>query len=187
MKLALFDDFVPGLVVGDRVVDIRDAVGSLGGGSPQALVSAVIERFAELRPDLERLASRPGRPLASVRLRPPLPRPGKIFCAMGGYMEGVANGQRGGIDMFLKAATAVIGPGDTIVLPEAKCPIFHHEAELGLVIGRRVKNVPPERAMEAVFGYVNFMDVSGRGFPIEPAMCLALARWSPRVGASPGA
>jgi 2-keto-4-pentenoate hydratase/2-oxohepta-3-ene-1,7-dioic acid hydratase in catechol pathway len=169
MKLALFDDFVPGLVIGDRVVDASDALGALARSSPQALMPAIIERFAELRPGLEALASRPGRPLASVRLRPPLPRPGKIFCAMAGYMEGVANGARAGIDMFLKAPTAVIGPGDTIVLPEARCPIFHHEAELGVVIGRRVKDVPPERAMEVVFGYVNFMDISARGFPLEPS------------------
>jgi 2-keto-4-pentenoate hydratase/2-oxohepta-3-ene-1,7-dioic acid hydratase in catechol pathway len=89
---------------------------------------------------------------------------------MGGFMEGATNGVRKGIDMFLKAPSAVIGPGDSIVLPEAKCPIFHHEAELGLVIGARTTNASGAAARAAIFGYVNFMDISGRGFPLEPSI-----------------
>jgi 2-keto-4-pentenoate hydratase/2-oxohepta-3-ene-1,7-dioic acid hydratase in catechol pathway len=99
-----------------------------------------------------------------------LPSPQKILCLMGGYMEGVTNGVRKGVDMFLKASSAVIGDGDTVVLPEAKCPIFHHEAELGLVIGRPTKNVSEPEAARSIFGYVNFMDISGRGFPLEPSI-----------------
>ena len=170
MKFGFYNDFVPAVITDQRVVDISSAVSRLNHGSPQLLMADIITHVRELRPELERLASTGGRPLAEVRLRPPLPCPSKILCCMGGYMEGVSNGVRMGIDMFLKAPSAVIGPGDVIVLPDAKCPIFHHEAELGLVIGTRTKNASGAAARAAIFGYVNFMDISGRGFPLEPSI-----------------
>ncbi len=170
MRLAFVDDFVPALVVGDEVVDITPVIAPAAGAAPQAVMSALIAHFEELRPALERAARGGGRPLRGVRLHPPLPAPPKILCTMGGYMEGVANGVRKGIDMFLKAPSAVIGPQDTIVLPDAPCPIFHHEAELGVVIGRTIRNASEADAARAVFGYLNFIDVSGRGFPLEPSI-----------------
>jgi 2-keto-4-pentenoate hydratase/2-oxohepta-3-ene-1,7-dioic acid hydratase in catechol pathway len=58
----------------------------------------------------------------------------------------------------------VIGPGGTVVLPDHDVTIFHHEAELALVIGKRAKDLPAdERAMDAVAGYTCAIDVSGRG------------------------
>jgi 2-keto-4-pentenoate hydratase/2-oxohepta-3-ene-1,7-dioic acid hydratase in catechol pathway len=170
MKLGFFNEFVPGVIVGDQIVDVSAAVSHLKQSSPQLLMSEIIARFEELRPALERAARGGGVPLSRVRLRPPLPSPQKILCLMGGYMEGVENGVRKGVDMFLKAPSSVIGDGDAIVLPEAKCPIFHHEAELGLVIGRPTKNVSEAEATRSIFGYVNFMDISGRGFPLEPSI-----------------
>src|SRR6266850_4280256 len=86
-------------------------------------------------PALERL-SRDGKalPIADVRLRAPLPRPGKILACIANYWEHGALEARP-LNMFLKSADAVIGPGDTIVLPEFTEPwIFMHEAELALVI-----------------------------------------------------
>jgi 2-keto-4-pentenoate hydratase/2-oxohepta-3-ene-1,7-dioic acid hydratase in catechol pathway len=170
MKLGLFNEFVPGVIVGDQIADVSAGVSHLNHGSPQLLMADIITKFGELRPALERAARGGGVLLNRVRLRPPLPSPGKILCLMGGYMEGVTNGVRKGVDMFLKASSAVIGDSDTVVLPDAKCPIFHHEAELGLVIGRPTKNVSEAEATRSIFGYVNFMDISGRGFPLEPSI-----------------
>ena len=66
--------------------------------------------------------------------------------------------------MFLKNPDAVIGPGDTIVLPELTEPwIFMHEAELALVIKGPAKNVSPANWESAVFGYTGMIDVSARG------------------------
>ena len=66
--------------------------------------------------------------------------------------------------MFLKNPDAVIGPGDTIVLPEFSEPwIFMHEAELALVIKGPAKMVKPENWRSAVFGYTGMIDVSARG------------------------
>ena len=69
-----------------------------------------------------------------MRLRAPLPRPGKILACIANYWEHGALEARP-LNMFLKNPDAVIGPGDTIVLPELTEPwIFMHEAELALVI-----------------------------------------------------
>jgi 2-keto-4-pentenoate hydratase/2-oxohepta-3-ene-1,7-dioic acid hydratase in catechol pathway len=176
MRLGFYNDFVPAVITDSGVVDISGAVSRLNHGSPQLLMTDILTHFHELRSEFEKLARTRGRPLPEVRLRPPLPRPSKILCTMGGYMEGATNGVKRGIDMFLKAPSGVIGPGDTIVLPEAKCPIFHHEAELGLVIGAPAKDASGAEAARAIFGYVNFMDISGRGFPLEPSI-VPLGSW----------
>jgi len=64
--------------------------------------------------------------------------------------------------IFLKPPTAVIGPEDKIVLPRLEKRRVDYEAELGVVIGRRTKEMPKERAKECVLGYTCFNDVSER-------------------------
>jgi 2-keto-4-pentenoate hydratase/2-oxohepta-3-ene-1,7-dioic acid hydratase in catechol pathway len=63
--------------------------------------------------------------------------------------------------VFLKPNTSVIGPDDPIVLPSYSSEV-HHEAELAVVIGKVVKDVSPERALDHVFGYTVANDVSAR-------------------------
>lgn len=62
---------------------------------------------------------------------------------------------------FLKPSTTVIGPGDTIVLPPDSEEV-HHEAELGLVMGKRLSCASVEEAKEALFGVVPANDVTAR-------------------------
>ena len=69
------------------------------------------------------------------------------------------------INAFHKASTAVIGDGDTMVLPDAPASIFEGEAEMAIVIGKRAKNVSQADAMKHIFGYINFIDGSARGLP----------------------
>jgi 2-keto-4-pentenoate hydratase/2-oxohepta-3-ene-1,7-dioic acid hydratase in catechol pathway len=63
--------------------------------------------------------------------------------------------------IFLKPSTAVIGPGDKIILPRDWKRI-DYEGELGVVIGKKAKEVPEEKAREYVLGYTCFNDVSDR-------------------------
>ena len=63
--------------------------------------------------------------------------------------------------MFLKPSTAVVGPGDAIRLPPNAGEI-HHEAELGVVIGKRASRVPADKAMDYVFGLTCLIDVTAR-------------------------
>jgi 2-keto-4-pentenoate hydratase/2-oxohepta-3-ene-1,7-dioic acid hydratase in catechol pathway len=146
------------------VVDVSGATTGLVAHSPQHLMEQIIDHFDALRPAFERLAAGTlPLPLGIVRLRPPLPRPGKILCCIGNYWEHAQREARP-LNMFLKNPDAVIGPGDTIVLPECTDPyVFHHEAELGIVIKGPAKNVPQEDWRQAVFGFTGIIDVSARG------------------------
>ncbi|MCW2523260.1 MAG: hydrolase family protein [Frankiales bacterium] len=63
--------------------------------------------------------------------------------------------------IFLKPSTSVIGSNDLIRLP-ADSNQVEHEAELALVIGKVAKDLPRERALEAVFGYTCANDVTAR-------------------------
>ena len=68
--------------------------------------------------------------------------------------------------VFAKYSTTIIGPGASIVLPKISHKV-DYEAELGVVIGKGGRNVPPERAFEHVAGYVPFHDVSARDYQLR--------------------
>ncbi len=165
MKLALFQqdaDVLPGVITERGIVNVADVVRLQA--TPQLTMTGIIDNFDRLRSQLERLAQDGDAiPLETVRLRPPLPRPGKILACIANYWEHGALAPRA-LNMFLKNPDAVIGPGDTIVLPEFNEPwIFMHEAELALVIKGPAKMVKAEDWKSAVFGYTGMIDVSARG------------------------
>ena len=93
----------------------------------------------------------------------PLPRPGQIVAMAANYLEDGALKEPRPINAFFKSPESVIGNGDTVVIPPSPATIFHHEAELGIVIGKVAENVPADQADQCIFGYVNFIDVSARG------------------------
>jgi len=62
--------------------------------------------------------------------------------------------------LFFKPPSAVIGPDEPIRLPDS--PDVHYEAELAIVIGKRCRNVPADRAGDAILGYTCLNDVSDR-------------------------
>ncbi len=63
--------------------------------------------------------------------------------------------------MFLVPNTAVVGPGDPVVLPPQSTEV-HYEGELAVVIGRMCKDLEPEDALSVVFGYTCANDVTAR-------------------------
>jgi 2-keto-4-pentenoate hydratase/2-oxohepta-3-ene-1,7-dioic acid hydratase in catechol pathway len=167
MKILYFDDFRLGVLRGDReVVDVSAAVAGIPHTGPGDLMNALIARFDEFRGAIEKAAAAgAGIPLANVRLRPPLPRPGNIDCMAVNYMENGTLPEPAPINAFHKATNTVIGEGDTMILPDIPAGIFEGEAELGLVIGKRCSHVSAAEAMDYVFGYFNFVDGSARGMP----------------------
>ena len=166
MRLVFFDDFKLGVLTGDAVVDASAVVESIPHVGPQDLINGLIERFAEYRGRLEQAAAQGGGlPLSQVRIRPPLPKPANIVCMAVNYMEDGTRTEPAPINAFHKSPNAVIGPDDTMVLPDVPATIFEGEAELALVIGRRASGVPAAEAMAYVFGYLNFIDGSARGLP----------------------
>jgi len=165
MKLAFFNDFRLGVVKGDSIVDVTSAVSDIPHTGPGDLLSGLVARFSDYRGKLEAASAGAGVPVSSVRLRPPVPKPGNIVCMAVNYMENGTLPKKPQINAFHKAATAIIGNGDTMVLPDEPGTIFEGEAEMALVIGKRASNVPASEAMGYVFGYMNFIDGSARGLP----------------------
>jgi 2-keto-4-pentenoate hydratase/2-oxohepta-3-ene-1,7-dioic acid hydratase in catechol pathway len=103
-----------------------------------------------------------GVPVGQVKIRPPLPKPVNVDCMAVNYMEDGTRKEPAPINAFHKSPGCVVGHGETVVLPDIPFSIFEGEAELAVVIGKRAHNVPAARAMEYVFGYVNFIDGSAR-------------------------
>jgi 2-keto-4-pentenoate hydratase/2-oxohepta-3-ene-1,7-dioic acid hydratase in catechol pathway len=166
MKLLFFNDFKLGVLKDDAVVDVSHVVSDIPHTGPHNLISGLIERFGDYRGALERAAAAgSSTPLNEVRIRPPLPRPVNIDCMAVNYMEDGTRKEPAPINAFHKSPGSVVGDGDTMVLPDVPATIFEGEAELALVIGKRADNVPAAKAMEHVFGYLNFIDGSARGLP----------------------
>jgi len=166
VKLVLFQtsqtgEATPGALTDRGAVDLSSAVRK--NHTPQLVMQGIIDEFDRLRPALERLATEgPAFPLEKIRLLPPLPRPGKILACIANYWEHAQREARP-LNMFMKNPDAVIGPGDTIVLPEYTVPwMFMHEAELALVIKGPAKMVKARDWKKAVFGYTAMIDVSAR-------------------------
>jgi 2-keto-4-pentenoate hydratase/2-oxohepta-3-ene-1,7-dioic acid hydratase in catechol pathway len=169
VKLCLFQTSAkgkiePGLITDRGVVSIASAVRRVAGRTPQETMVGIIDNYAKLKPALAK-AAKSGKavPLAKVRLKAPLPRPGKILACIGNYWEHQEREPREP-NMFLKNPDCVIGPGDTITLPRFTEPVvFHHEAELAIVFKGPAKTVSQKNWRRAVFGYTGMIDVSARG------------------------
>jgi 2-keto-4-pentenoate hydratase/2-oxohepta-3-ene-1,7-dioic acid hydratase in catechol pathway len=127
-------------------------------------MSGLIARFTDHRKKIEEAAARgKPQPVSAVRIRPPLPKPTNVVCMAVNYMEDGTRTEPAPINAFMKSPGAIIGPHETMVLPDVPATIFEGEAEMALVIGKRATSVPAARAMEYVFGYCNFIDGSARG------------------------
>ena len=102
----------------------------------------------------------------SLRIVSPVPRPGKIICIGLNYRD---HAEESGMPIptspiiFSKFHTCVISSGEAIHIPAGSEQV-DYEAELAVVIGREAKNVTAAEAMNCVFGYTNFNDVSARDF-----------------------
>jgi 2-keto-4-pentenoate hydratase/2-oxohepta-3-ene-1,7-dioic acid hydratase in catechol pathway len=103
-------------------------------------------------------------PLRDVRLLAPVIPRSKIVGVGRNYADHAAEfGQVVPEEplLFLKPNTAVIGPGDAIVLPRQSHEV-HFEGELAVVIGKLCRDVPTERALDVIFAYTVGNDVTAR-------------------------
>lgn len=153
----------PGLINDDEVIDISTCVRR--GDTPQRTMTNLIDEYEQVKPRIEHLLeSADSKPLKTVHLLPPLPRPGKILSCIANYHEHNVRRDPRPLNMFMKNPDAVVGPGDTICLPDfAEPSSFMHEAELAIVIKGPAKNVAEADWKNAVFGYTGMIDVTARG------------------------
>jgi 2-keto-4-pentenoate hydratase/2-oxohepta-3-ene-1,7-dioic acid hydratase in catechol pathway len=181
MKLALFDDYRLGVVIGEQIADVTAAVPDHDANPLTAGWWRALAADADaVRPAIEELAADRAlrKPLPSVMLRAPALNPSKIVACASNYrehveeMHDVQSRTLGSVhdwmmrfDVFLKAPSSLSGPAEQIVLPreivEAGLEI-HHESELVIVIGRGGKDIPVEEALDAVLGYTIGLDITVR-------------------------
>ena len=111
-----------------------------------------------------------------VRLRAPIPRPPKIFCLGLNYRDHAAEGGKEPPKspiIFSKMHTAIIGPGEPILLPRPHISKqIDYEAEFAFVIGKKGKHIPREQAMDYVAGYTILNDVSARDIQFSESQWL---------------
>tara|TARA_B100001173_G_scaffold143478_1_gene124596 strand:+ start:31 stop:957 length:927 start_codon:yes stop_codon:yes gene_type:complete len=166
MKLAYFNNFQLGILTDKGLVDVSHIIMDIPHTNPGNLMNGLIENFENYRSKLETAAENGAAfPLDSIKIQPPLPKPGAIDCMAVNYMENGTLKEKPQINGFHKSPSAIIGNGDTMILPDVPATIFEGEAELGLIIGKRASNVSESDAMDHVFGYLNFIDGSARGLP----------------------
>jgi 2-keto-4-pentenoate hydratase/2-oxohepta-3-ene-1,7-dioic acid hydratase in catechol pathway len=149
----------PGVLSGQTVSDLSTA----------GYVSLLdfIESGPEGRTAAEKLAAGGGGyPLDKVKLLAPIPRPRKLICVGLNYRDHAAetNSEIPSVPtIFNKFATAVIAPGDNIVLPKvSESPDY--EAEFAFVIGRGGRNIAGADWPKHIFGYTMVNDVSARDY-----------------------
>ncbi|MBT5080057.1 MAG: fumarylacetoacetate hydrolase family protein [Rhodospirillaceae bacterium] len=164
MKLLYFDDYRPGVLRDDMVVDISAEVQDIPHIDHRALINGLIARFDSYRERLEVfVAGAEGQPLSTVTLRAPIPLPRNIDCMAVNYMEDGTRDEPAPINGFHKSPSAIFGPEETMVLDDIPATVFEGEAELAVIIGKPASHVSADEAMDYVFGYTNFIDGSARG------------------------
>ncbi|MFN3375768.1 MAG: fumarylacetoacetate hydrolase family protein [Burkholderiaceae bacterium] len=151
----------PGLIDAQGV--LRDLSSLLPDWGPSQLHPETVAAMASLDP-----SGLPTVP-SSVRLGCPLAGVGKIVCVGLNYAD---HAREAGMQppsepvLFMKAATALAGPHDPLVLPPGATKT-DWEVELGVVIGQRAYRVSREQALSHVAGYVLANDVSERSWQME--------------------
>lgn len=152
-----------GVVVGKEVIDLNQA---------QPQISADLRTALRLGQDLTGAAQAaiashaPRLPLASLQLAPVLPEPGKIVCLGLNYYD---HAKEGGREkpvypwFFLRCASSLLAPDARALRPKVS-ERLDWEAELAVVIGKTVKHCTLDNALEAVFGYSVFNDISVRDY-----------------------
>src|SRR5579864_3491289 len=181
MKLCRYDDDRLGVVRGDKVHDVTEAQTAIRNAAPYAMKGdAVVAALPHWRERIERMADKAAaKPLASVKLLPPVARPTKLSCAPTNYSAHIAemaaaSAQAGSqivrahsvkigeAGMFLKANSALVGPSEGIPLrfPDRR---NDHEVELVMVIGKTGSDIPQSKALDYVAGYCLGLDMTVRG------------------------
>jgi 2-keto-4-pentenoate hydratase/2-oxohepta-3-ene-1,7-dioic acid hydratase in catechol pathway len=179
MKICRYDDDRLGIVEGDEVLDVTEALAAIPEQRwPLAKGDPLIVHFKQVLAAAKKLAPKAKRKnLAKVKLLSPVADPGKIIGAPINYDDhiaesikdpGIAHGRTniqkgiGDWGLFLKANSSLIGFGEEIRLrwPDRR---NDHEVELAVVIGKRGSKIPREKALEYVCAYSIGLDMTVRG------------------------
>ncbi len=179
MRLCRYNDNRLGLLRGDKLHDVSSILGSLSPlAYPVPWGDHLIANLSGLRSEMERLADKATpTPAAEAKFLSPVANPSKIIGTPVNYhlhaLEGradpdiaaYANSRPHSImeqGLFLKACSSLVGPceGITLRYPDRRTD---HEAELGVVIGKKTANISAADALSCVAGYAIALDMVVRG------------------------
>jgi 2-keto-4-pentenoate hydratase/2-oxohepta-3-ene-1,7-dioic acid hydratase in catechol pathway len=179
MKLCHYNNNQAGVVVGDKVFNIGDALIKAGlarqGYTMSEIIDALANNPAAMQIARDASSGSGGLDLNSVKLLAPITNPGSLWAAAANYyahraemVERMGSSNRQVVnkddlmaEFFLKTTSSIIGPGDTIVLPKIS-KLVDFECELCAVIGKRARKVSEAQALDYVFGYTICWDISQR-------------------------
>lgn len=208
MKICRYDDNRIGLVQDDQVRDVTQVAAELGTfGYPLPRFDPFIANLQKLRAKIEAAAKNAkSTDVSKVKLLSPVANPGKVIAAPVNYTKhlqealadkGIHHGNliseihKAG--MFLKATSAVVGPGEGVKLIHTDRR-NDHEVELAVVIGKAAKNVSAADAPGFIAGYCIGLDMTIRGpeersFRKSPDSYCVLGPWlaTPDEVPDPGA
>jgi acylpyruvate hydrolase len=152
------------VVEGNDLIDLNDAQPQVPGDLRAAL-KAGVDLPAAARAAAGAQAKR--QPLAGATLAPLVPEPGKIVCLGLNYYDHAKEGGREKPDypwFFFRAASSLVAHGQPGLAPTVSTK-FDYEAELAVVIGRKVpRHTRQQDALQYVFGYSCFNDMSVRDY-----------------------
>ena len=166
MKILRFNDDRVGILKNEnQVVDVSDAISYRVEKGPQRVVEEIIENFSSYRPKFEQIvAQKSAIPLSTIKLLAPIPRPSKCLAAFVNYVDRPDRSPDTMPNEYFYKAPELVGPEGTIELLDIPAAVVYQpEAELAFVMGKTPKNVKEADAMNYVFGYVPFFDISTRG------------------------
>ena len=177
MKFCHYDNNQAGVVVGNQVYNIGDALIKAGlarqGYTMLEIVDALVNNPAAMEIARDAAQGSGAIALSSVKLLAPIQNPGSLWAAAANYyahraemVERMGSADRPVIDkddlmaeFFLKTTSSIIGPGDTIRLPRIS-KLVDFECELCAVIGKPARKVSEDQALDHVFGYMMCWDIS---------------------------
>ena len=168
MKLARFNEGRLGVVDGDEIIDITEAVGINTNEWPATGVLRVIADFDRYRKAIESALGNAKRyPVDQVKLVTPIPWPNKVIAYPVNYhdhgREMQADYRATHQGFFLKPSSSLSGAGEPVVLPETPNREVHHECELAIIIGQGGRNISRDDWQKHVFGYACLLDMVVRG------------------------
>jgi len=152
-----------GVVTGSDVIDFQQALPDLSSDLRTNLRNGV-DMMAAAKAAIE--SKTPRMPLASLTLSPLLPEPGKIICLGLNYFDHAKEGGRDKPEypwFFMRTATSLLAPNAKALRPKVSVR-FDYEAEVAIIIGKTVKHATMDNALDAVFGYSCFNDISVRDY-----------------------
>ena len=152
-----------GVVTGSDVIDLQLALPDLSSDLRTNLRNGV-DMVAAAKAAIE--SKTPRVPLASLTLSPLLPEPGKIICLGLNYFDHAKEGGRDKPEypwFFMRTATSLLAPNAKALRPKVSVR-FDYEAEVAVIIGKTVKHATLDNALDAVFGYSCFNDISVRDY-----------------------